>query len=42
LLASRPNTTDTINGTAGATGVALTANAITIFMCMQPGKWITK
>jgi len=28
--------TDTINGTAGATGIALTANAITIYFAMQP------
>jgi hypothetical protein len=34
--------TDTINGTAGATGVALAANAITIYFCIQAGKWLTK
>jgi hypothetical protein len=33
---------DTINGTAGSTGIALTANAVTIFFCIQSGKWLTK
>jgi hypothetical protein len=33
--------TDTINGATGATGVALAANAITIYFCMQAGKWLT-
>jgi hypothetical protein len=34
--------TDTINGTAGATGVALTANQVTLFFCIQAGKWLTR
>jgi hypothetical protein len=36
------NGTDTINGTAGSTGVSLTANAVTIYFCIQSGKWLTK
>jgi len=36
------NGTDTINGTAGSTGIALTANAVTLVFCMQAGKWLTK
>jgi hypothetical protein len=34
--------TDTINGTAGATGVALTAAQVTLVFCMQSGKWLTR
>ena len=33
---------DTINGTAGSTGVALTANQVTLVFCIQSGKWLTK
>jgi hypothetical protein len=33
---------DTINGTAGATGISLTANALTIVACFQATKWLTK
>jgi hypothetical protein len=33
---------DTINGTAGSTGIALAANAVTLFFCFQAGKWLTK
>jgi hypothetical protein len=40
-MLARPyaNGTDAINGTPGATGVALTANQFTIYFCMQAGKW---
>lgn len=34
------NGTDTINGTAGATGISLAAAAKAIFVCYQTGKWI--
>jgi hypothetical protein len=34
--------TDTINGVAGATGIALTAAVVTIVFCVQAGKWLTK
>jgi hypothetical protein len=34
--------TDTINGTAGATGVALAANQVTLVFCIQLGKWLTR
>jgi hypothetical protein len=33
---------DTINGTPGSTGIALTANQVTLFFCFQAGKWLTK
>jgi hypothetical protein len=37
------NGSDTINGTAGSTGVALTAGAsFTIFVCFMNGAWLTK
>jgi hypothetical protein len=36
------NGTDTLNGVAGATGIALAANAVTLVFCMQSGKWLTK
>lgn len=31
--------TDTINGTAGATGVALAQNAVALFVCTKIGVW---
>lgn len=31
--------TDTINGTAGATGVALVQNAVAMFICTKDGVW---
>ena len=34
--------TDTINGTAGATGVAQTAAAVTIYFCPVQGSWFSK
>lgn len=34
--------TDTINGTAGSTGIALTANQVTLVFCIQSGKWLTR
>lgn len=34
--------TDTINGTAGATGVSQAANAVTIYFCFVAGAWVTK
>lgn len=33
---------DTINGTAGSTGVSQAAAAVTIYFCFQPGKYVTK
>ena len=36
------NGTDTINGTAGSTGIALTANQVTLVFCIQSGKWLTR
>jgi hypothetical protein len=33
---------DTINGTAGSTGVAQAANAVTLYLCFQTSKWVTK
>ena len=33
---------DTINGTAGATGVALATSAVTIYYCFQATKWLSK
>jgi hypothetical protein len=33
---------DTINGTAGATGVAQALSAVTIYFCFQSTKWVTK
>jgi hypothetical protein len=33
---------DTINGTAGSTGVSQALNAVTIYFCFQAGKWVTK
>ena len=34
--------TDTINGTAGATGVAQAAAAVTIYFCPVQGSWFSK
>jgi len=36
------NGSDTINGTAGSTGVAQAAAAVTIYYCFVSGAWITK
>lgn len=36
-----PNSTDTINSTAGSTGISLTAGSNTMFVSAQPGKWET-
>jgi hypothetical protein len=33
---------NTINGTAGATGVSQLASAVTIYFCFQAGAWVTK
>jgi hypothetical protein len=33
---------NTINGTAGATGVSQLASAVTIYFCFQAGSWVTK
>lgn len=34
--------TDTINGTAGATGVTQNNSTVTIYFCAAPGKWYSK
>lgn len=34
--------TDTINGTAGSTGVAQANNAVTIYYCPVQGSWFSK
>lgn len=34
------NGTDTINGTAGATGVALTSGSTAMYRCIVAGKWL--
>jgi hypothetical protein len=36
------NGSDTINGTAGSTGVSQAAAAVTLYFCFQAGKWVTK
>lgn len=33
---------NTINGTAGSTGVSQAASAVTIYFCFQTGLWVTK
>lgn len=33
---------DTINGTAGSTGVALAATTVTIYFCFVAGAWLSK